>query len=190
MTQAKPAEWYDMVYSAAAAYRKPYYTSPYYPGWLVLAARIHRAGVESVIDLGCGPGQFACLMRDQGMKQYTGIDFSGICIKRARTVCPAYTFIQDDLTDSRYLKMLKYDAVVICEFLEHIDDDLTILANIPRGAWIYATVPDFMCKGHVRCFHDVGEVANRYGHFMDDFNILTARTGNRQRLFIFSGVRK
>jgi len=190
MGKAETAEWYDRVYSESPGYMMPYFTSRYYPAWLVIADRIRRARVESMLDLGCGPGQFACLMRDQGVKEYTGIDFSGVCIKQATAICPEYQFINGDIMNPRYLKMLEYDAVAMCEFLEHVDDDMVILGNIRSGTKVFGTVPDFICDGHVRCFKDAGEVAARYGHFMDKFTIFMAKVDNRKHLFLFEGIRQ
>ena len=50
--------------------------------WTVLADRIRRSGAKSVLDIGCGPGQFAaCLFDMAGIETYTGLDFSAEAIR-------------------------------------------------------------------------------------------------------------
>src|SRR5688500_8702360 len=56
------AAWYDAVYRDSALYGQPYWYSHYYPLWTLIAERVRNAEAKSVLDVGCGPGQFAnCL---------------------------------------------------------------------------------------------------------------------------------
>jgi len=162
----RPKEWYDNVFESYGHYRKHYSESVYHFIWTVVADRILRSGASSVLDLGCGPGQFASLLRDMGLKRYCGVDFSAKAINLARQQCPSFDFRVVDLSESDLLKTFDYDCVVALEFLEHVRDDDTIIGQIRSGTKFYATVPSFPDVAHIRHFTDQEEVRRRYqGHF-------------------------
>ena len=120
----------------------------------MVADRLKRAGVTSIVDIGCGPGQFACLMQDNGIQRYLGLDFSTLRLEHARRICPGYGFQVTDIFKSDVLATHDYDAVVMLEFLEHVDRDLDALGKIKPGTFVIATVPDFPDAGTRAIFRD------------------------------------
>ena len=40
----------------------------FHPVWAVLAEHVRRSGAQSVIEVGCGTGEFARLLRDLGIR--------------------------------------------------------------------------------------------------------------------------
>lgn len=167
----KNAAWYDEIYSTYEHYRLHYTRSVYYPLWSVIVDRIMRAGISSVLDVGCGPGQFATLLRDRGLEEYCGFDFSEKCIRQARLICPDYSFVVADAFETDLFQTFHYDAVVCTEFLEHVECDIEILRQIRSGVRLYGSVPNFMYFSHVRCFKNCDEVKDRYGQLFSEFRV-------------------
>lgn len=158
----RSADWYDERYESSAEYAKHYTESQYYAVWTVIADRLERADVERVLDLGCGPGQFAALLHDRGVTAYRGLDFSATSIRLAQQRCPTYDFATADISEVGVIEASDYDCVVTLEFLEHVDGDVAILQRIRPGTRVFATVPNFPDPGHVRYFADAAEVRDRY----------------------------
>ena len=162
----------------------------YYTQWSVIADSISQAGIVSVLDIGCGPGQFAALLRDRGLRRYLGIDFSPARIEQARKVCPELDFVEADVFETDLLRTHDYDAAVCLEFLEHVERDLEVIGSLRRGTRLYASVPDFGGPAHVRYFQSSDEVENRYGTELEALKV-DVHCGKRgQRFFLLEGVTK
>src|SRR4051812_43644242 len=81
------ASWYDAAYKAIDTYHAPYRNSHYYFLWCVLADRIRAGKHRAVLDIGCGPGQFAhCLFDLAGIERYVGLDFSSHAVSLAASL--------------------------------------------------------------------------------------------------------
>ena len=80
----------------------------------------------------------------------------------------------------------------MCEFLEHIERDLEVLAMLRPGVRLVATVPTFDSAGHVRHFEGVEGVMGRYGGLVEIDAIeaidLASGGGRRPRLIAFAGT--
>lgn len=186
----QPAEFYDRRFARRAHWREHYTQSHYYPVWTVVADRLKRAGVRKVVDVGCGPGQLACLLRDQGIVQYVGLDFSPLRLEHARKVCPEFSFQLVDIFSSDFLRTETYDAVVLLEFLEHVNDDLGVLGAIRPGTLVLGTVPNFPAAGHVRHFSSASDVHRRYEEVIESLRVDTVLAKpDGQTFFIIEGRR-
>ena len=130
--EERDADWYDQSLLEQEHYRVHYTKSNYY-FWCVIADRIMRDGVRSILDIGCGPGQVACLLRDRGVGRYHGVDFSEKRAAQARLVCPEYTFSVEDVLKTDTVNTLDYDAALLMEVLEHLEKDVELLMRIPPG---------------------------------------------------------
>jgi glycosyltransferase involved in cell wall biosynthesis len=187
LLEPKDDAWYDHVYAGSEEYRKPYTQSMYYPCWASVADRLLGAG--SVLEIGCGAGQFAALLRDRGVGRYLGIDFSRVAIDRAREVCPQFEFRVEDVRTSDVLERAPCDAVVCLETLEHVQDDRDVIRRLKPGTRFIGTVPNFPAKAHVRYFETEDEVARRYAPFLLDLRLERFVLNSKATLFIFDGVR-
>jgi len=167
----QPAEFYDETFESAEHWKQHYTSSRYYPLWTVIADRIQRQGTEKIVDLGCGPGQVACLMRDIQIDGYLGLDFSSARIAYAKQVCPEFTFVEADIFQSDVLQTAQYDTALIMEFLEHVEEDLSVLQRLRPRTYVLATVPNFPAAGHVRHFQSVDDVVKRYGNTIDKIRV-------------------
>jgi 2-polyprenyl-3-methyl-5-hydroxy-6-metoxy-1,4-benzoquinol methylase len=184
------AQWYDVSFLVWRHWKRHYSLSHYYFLWAVIADRLVLSGHRSVLDLGCGPGQFACLLKDRGINQYTGLDFSPARIAYARTICPGFDFRVEDLFESRAFSLVDYDCVTATEVLEHIEGDLDLLACIKPRTRVLASVPNFSSAGHVRVFSTSGEVHQRYGHILENLRVdPLAGPGGQKTYFVIDGYR-
>lgn len=182
--------WYDETYASTEHYHRHYTTSHYYFLWSVIADRIIRQRVTSVLDIACGPGQFAALLRDKGLADFCGVDFSPQTISMARAACPEFTFVLADVFESDLIETYPYDTVVCMEFLEHVESDLEIVRRVRRATRCYATVPNFPYVSHVRHFSGTGEVESRYGDMFKDFRVDAFPANEKGTVFfLFEGIR-
>src|SRR4029077_889859 len=155
-------DFYDARYLQTEDYCLHYTNSRYYFLWCVILDRMRPTEVRALLDIGCGPGQFASLLCDRGLRRYVGIDFSDVCIRMARLVCTSAEFVCLDVFSSDLFDTYDYDVVVATEFLEHIEGDLEILDRIRPGTRVYGSVPNFADPSHVRYFNSVDDVRARY----------------------------
>jgi SAM-dependent methyltransferase len=159
----RPAAWYDAVYQTSKEYRLHYTESRYYFLWTVIVDRLLHSPLPRVLDLGCGPGQFAQLLRDKGILDYRGLDFSLQCIEQARQRCPTFRFDVADISSSPLLEEAVYDTVIALEFLEHVEQEIAVIRRLRKGVRFLASVPNFPYTSHVRHFSSAQEVQDRYG---------------------------
>lgn len=131
--------------------------------WDKLSQCLSKRDVKSVLDIGCGPGRLGKMLKDTGF-DYSGFDFSsvgvGICKSHGLNVWEG-----NALDEGHYKK--QYDAYISTEVLEHITDDLKVIENIPVGSLFVFSVPNFMCKSHVRCFRNEKQIRSRYSSLLD-----------------------
>jgi glycosyltransferase involved in cell wall biosynthesis len=89
-----------------------------------------------ILDIGCGPKAPLAKYFDS----YDGFD---LC-KNPMRIADAY--------DPKSYTRIDYSGYTCLEVLEHLSDDLKVLANIPKGKPIIFSVPSFYCPGHVRVY--------------------------------------
>jgi SAM-dependent methyltransferase len=187
----QPAEFYDARFASSTGLQVHYTRSPYYPLWTVVTDRLVGMGARQIIDIGCGPGQFACLLRDHGIPQYLGLDFSRQRIEYARKSCPEFRFEIVDLFASDLLRTSEYDAVVALEFLEHVQGDLEVLRQVRPGCNFIGTVPNYHSAGHVRIFQSAAEVDARYRSELDELRVDPWATDpHGKTIFLLQGRRR
>ena len=160
-----PSSYYDDIFSKSQTYLVSPEHSPYKTVWDKVLEKLPSKC--SILDVGCGPGQFASLCVDLG-HTYVGADFSEVAVNRGRQIIPEATFHLVDFTeDKTMLTKGDYDAATFIEFLEHIEEDLEILSSVPSGKKVVLTVPKYWCEGHVRVFRTQNEASTRYGGLID-----------------------
>lgn len=184
----KDADWYDASFDTNGAWRNHYSQSEYYFLWAVIADRIERAKTGSILEVGCGPGQLACLLKDKGIRNYHGFDFSSKRIEQAKQACPIFTFSLQDAFQTDLFTAVDYDAVICTEFLEHVEKDIEVLNRIRSGARFYGTVPNFPFISHVRHFGSEDEVRARYRHCFGDLRVDTfLANANGKAFYLLDG---
>jgi SAM-dependent methyltransferase len=186
-------EYYNRAFNGSADFSAPYYRSSYYSTWTIVADRIKRYGLSKVLDIGCGPGQFAEMLDAWEVTSYVGIDFSDFALSQAnaRVKNPNFTFLNEDITRRDSTREFDFDCVVCMEVLEHIDDDLNLLSALPRGVRCLCTVPNFPHTSHVRHFVDEDAVTERYRGCFASLSV-TAIKGTRNAdewFYLLDGVR-
>lgn len=129
---------------------------------------------SKILDIGCGPGQFAKMLSDSNKQiTYLGVDFSDVAIKKCMDLKlpDNYSFLLGDILDinnfHNIIDIFNPTNFICLEVLEHIDNDLQIVLNIPTGRDVIFCVPNFTDPGHVRCFKNIDEVFNRYRSLID-----------------------
>ncbi|MCA9181671.1 MAG: class I SAM-dependent methyltransferase [Planctomycetales bacterium] len=191
--EEQSSKWYDSVYESSVHYRQEFYESSYYPTWMVIADRLMASGCDSVLDVGCGPGQFAQLLRFYGIRDYVGVDFSETAIAQAASRVPEYRFCVRDATRPVAFEGLgdSFDAVVCMEVLEHLDDDLAVVENFRRGVRCLCTVPNFPYESHVRHFASADEVLGRYRQFFENLAVLRIKgtRSDSEVFYLMDGVK-
>lgn len=147
------------------------------PGWRIL-------------DVGCGPGQFARLCVDAG-HLYVGLDFSGEAIALARSRVPEAEFRQVDIELDRLLiREENYDVATFVEFLEHVEDDTGILGSVPPGKSVIISVPNYGGAEHFRFFDSIESVVTRYGPLVKFSKMGELAWGSTpRRVYLLAGVR-
>ena len=190
-----PSDVYDKAYrsgGAGGSYHKHYTQSFYYPSWLSIRPYFVLLNRDTaILDIGCGVGQFANFLFDQGFCNYQGLDFSGEAIRIAKESNPehAQKFFQGDAFQSD-LFAGQYDLVIMFEILEHINQDLELIGLVRPGTKMIVSVPNFPDPYHVRYFQNMDEVVQRYGQVMNIFDTKTFALNANHKLFYVVGEKK
>ena len=180
--------WYDEVYQKRPeAYTAHYTRSLYYFLWTVVVDRLRAS--RHVLELGCGTGQFAQLLFDQGVSAYTGFDFSDAAIKIARARLPEADFRVDDALTTDLFESIPYDVVVATEVLEHIPSDLDVIGRIRVGSRVVATLPNFDWTDHVRHFTSPLAVRERYSGLLEEMSVVSFPRDDGSVFFLMDGRR-
>jgi len=186
-----PDSYYDMAFKTNPKFHVEFYNSSYYGTWLVIVDRLRRYHCDSILDVGCGPGQFASLIDDSGFTGYTGIDFSRTATDMARQRAPRFQFRTGDVRDPAVYAGLEFDAIVCTEVLEHVLDDFAVIACFPAGTRCLMTFPNFPWRSHVRYFETAESVSARYGAFFDGMSVTRLKgAGNAtNQFYLLDGIR-
>jgi SAM-dependent methyltransferase len=189
--QERSADWYDRVFSRSRVYQTSYHDSPYYVLWALIVDRIRRDKLGRVLDIGCGTGQLAAFLFDNGIQEYVGIDFSGAAIAQARKAAPRGRFLVDDARRSDVYLTVAHDVLVCTEVLEHIEDDFAVVSNFKPGVRCLLSVPSYPSEGHVRHFADERAVTERYTPYFDGLDVMSLPVPQSEanRFFLADGYR-
>ncbi|MDY7020466.1 MAG: class I SAM-dependent methyltransferase [Cyanobacteriota bacterium] len=188
--EEKSAEFYERQFINEERWKTHYTESGYYPLWSVLADRLVHSGTQSILDIGCGSGQMARLLRDKNIPHYLGFDFSSTRTEYAKQTCPEFEFVFDDAFQTDLFYTYDYDTVVCTEFLEHVEKDLEVIEKIRQGTHFYATVPNYPAPAHVRVFEKVDEVIERYGKYFQSFSVIEHLVNTKgMKLYLFEGIK-
>ena len=97
-----------------------------------------------LLDVGCATGVFVCAAREVGWDA-TGLDASSWMITRARSRCPAATFLIAGLGEARFATGA-FDVITLWDVLEHAPAPRQALESLHRwlrpGGWLLLSVPN------------------------------------------------
>jgi SAM-dependent methyltransferase len=162
---------YDEIYATGGAeriYDVPYRHSGYFPLFKEVQKTLRRRKVRSVLEVGCGTGGLAHLLKDRSPEiAYRGFDFSSVAVQRAgaRLGQSERFFVGDARAQESYAD--RFDAIVCTEVLEHIEADLEVISQWTPGAYCVCSVPNFDADNHVRHFRSEEDVSRRYGALIE-----------------------
>lgn len=167
--QEASVEYYDLMYQEGGwngNYFKHYSHSPYLKCWEKILSFMGSLKDKRILDIGCGVGQFASFLRDNGLESYCGIDFSQEAIKQAKQKgLENFIFKKEDIFHSDTLNE-DFDYVVILEVLEHLKEDLKLLSLFKSKTKMIISVPNYDSASHVRYFSNLDSVILRYQSLM------------------------
>lgn len=88
---------------------------------------------KTFVDVGCGAGELACTLASTGLSG-VGLDFSDNAIETANTLKKSRKIPSKNLEfivgDQKKLGTKKYDLIICCEVLEHVEDDKALLKTL------------------------------------------------------------
>jgi len=187
-------DFYDKLFTSGGwnkEYYKNYTESSDYNSWKVVLNWIKSVDNPRIIEIGCGPGQFAQMLFDNDFFNYRGIDFSRTAIEMAQSrnseFASAFTI---DNADTSSIYHDDYSVAVMLEFLEHVQDDLKIISNIAENTTIIFSVPSFPSASHVRWFDNLESVIARYeNQIAIDATQEIKFPQSNNKIFLIKGIR-
>jgi tetratricopeptide (TPR) repeat protein len=184
------SQYYDNVFSNSKKYLESGESSIYIDVWTYIVTLLKENSYTHILDLGCGPGQFAEFINKRlDNLLYTGIDFSISALSIAKKRCPNFAFINKTLPITNFAFIPQIDVVICTEVLEHIETDIDILKNIDKGRPIIASVPNFDSFSHVRYFNSIDEVKQRYSFLFKDLSIKPFALNSKSIIWVMFGIK-
>jgi trans-aconitate methyltransferase len=167
MKTAPSPDFYDaLLDDPTSAFLGSVEDSPYRELYQRVVALVRPGTV--VVELGCGSGRLAMLLVDVAWA-YIGLDFSKAMIEQARRDASRKFDLMGHfvVADLRTNYIPDADIYIATEVLEHLDDDLALLARLPSESTVILTVPSFDSESHVRTFPNPGDAVARYEGLLD-----------------------
>jgi len=141
-------------------YIKHYKKSFYYPIWQHIIKYIRQIKNPKILEIGCGTGQLAHFLYDEGFKDYKGFDIDSDMVEKAKRNSKQNVFIANAEDKENYIG--EYNIIIATEVLEHLKDDLVVINLIKKGVNFLFSIPSFKCDGHLRWFNSAPEIMNYY----------------------------
>ena len=174
MKQEKPFAYYDAYFQNEPGSQVHYKECFYYVHWTQVIVFLKKIPDPQILEIGCGTGQFAEYLKDEGFVDYRGFDFSPLAISLARERVQMEFFLGNAHDKSTY--NTTFNTVISLEVLEHIKNDLGVLMGLPLNTHIIFSVPNFDAPSHVRWFTSERQIKKRYFRYVDIKEII--RVGN------------
>lgn len=197
MTKEYPAEYYDKIYENSPHWQTHYAASRWWDLYSKAYDMLPKNREIVIGDLGAGNGNFMHFIKDIGSPdiEIQGIDYSKIGIQKAeeKGLMIEYGDLKNPSDMMRFFFKYRPDVVVLLEVIEHIDNDLGLLAmylNMFKELKLYPeiiiSVPSTQIReeSHIREFVNLSEVVARYGEIINitEAGVIEHEFGNH---FIF-----
>lgn len=89
---------------------------------------------SKVLEIGPGTGFYTGILKNSGVKNYTGLDITDVAFSKLKKEYPYFRFIKRDIT--KFSPTEKYDVVVMIDVIEHIVEEEKLkkaMENISRS---------------------------------------------------------
>jgi 2-polyprenyl-3-methyl-5-hydroxy-6-metoxy-1,4-benzoquinol methylase len=182
MGTEKESVFYDKKFDAETNYDNHYKDSWYYVHWTQIIKYLKQFKNPIILEIGCGNGQLAHYLHDEGYRKYSGFDFSKKAVEVAKKRIDLDFYVGNALNPKSFKN--DYDFIICTEVLEHIKNDKKVIENIQIGTNIIFSLPNFDEESHVRWFLSERQIKKRYYRQIDIKDI--TRVGN---IFIILGKR-
>jgi trans-aconitate methyltransferase len=133
-------------------------------------SRLGLLSIANVADLGCGYGNFTSVMveRNQKPEVYIGVDISHNRIKTARASYPGWNFVYGDFMAREVReKYERYEAYLLLNVVDILEDDLGILDSLPSGKPLIFSMPRTEKEGSLRFFTDQSSLRDHYSAILN-----------------------
>lgn len=180
----KGADYYNEIYMTSSKYNGTYDSIIYYPIYKEIINRIN--GNDRILELGCGVGHFAEMLKEKGYRNYLGLDFSKVAIAVAKINSGLEFKLCDIMEDDlNYI----YDIVVSTEFFEHIEYK-KVINKLKKGAEIIFSVPNFLIESHIYSWANHEEIQKDFEKYININKIETILEQGNNKWFLIHGFIK
>lgn len=188
MTPEEQKAYDTQQYVENPRYKRPPEQTAYFPIWQKLNSWLSED--ETIFEIGCGSGQLANYLLKEGKKYEVGIDCVTEAILLAQEMNPDYKgiFIVKNILEIQ--SITGYNTVIATEVLEHVEEDLYVISLLPKNTRFIFSVPNFMTKGHKRCFANIDAVLERYRNMLKFNQYFTYTNKNKQIVFLIDSFIK
>jgi 2-polyprenyl-3-methyl-5-hydroxy-6-metoxy-1,4-benzoquinol methylase len=183
-TIEKSKEYYNAIYKTSDKYKQDYSDIIYLPIYVKVLRLLNRQ--DRILELGCGSGHLAHLLKDNDYNNYVGVDFSAQAIDQARKRTDQLFVEQDVLNEDIWIN---YDTIVSIEMFEHLDY-ASVLKKLNKGAQIIFSVPNFIIDSHLYCWQDEQEIRWDFEKYISINSIEVALTHKDKKWFLVNGFIK
>jgi SAM-dependent methyltransferase len=134
---------YDAEHATAAAkWLNRTFRRDIYERFRLSLDHVHRYRLETVLDVGCGPGRYEIALGDIGIRRMVGLDISSGMIELARDLArnwqqgkgagslSSFEFVRRDFSAFQTSEI--FDVVLAMGFFDYVEDPAPVLARM-RG---------------------------------------------------------
>jgi SAM-dependent methyltransferase len=164
-----------------------YLTSHADTAWGVHQA-LRKYGAASVLEAGCGLGYLTYAL-NRGGYDVSGIDISQEAVEQA-TRLYGDLYATESVESYSRTSEKKFDAIVMVEVIEHLEDPITVLENAVRllapGGSVIITTPNRSYYGYDRVWSTDLPPLHLWWFSQDSIEVLAARIGCRCEFLDFA----
>jgi SAM-dependent methyltransferase len=180
----KGKEFYNKIYSNSVNYDLHYSESLYFKIYEKVLTLLDKS--DTIIELGCGTGQFAQYLEDNKCIYYIGFDFSDVAINKAKSKSNQCFMCLDILTDE--IKF-KYDTIIALEVFEHLYYE-DVLKKLMPGKKIIFSLPNFKTREHIYAWGSEIEIRKDFEEFVNILSVEKVMQKGKKEWYLINGIVK